>query len=99
VAVADFDGDGDDDILFELGNGDKLITNVGGGNTWLGHSDRSVKAVGDFDGDGDADILFELADGNKLIANVGGANEWLGLDDRSVVGADLTGLGLSIEIA
>lgn len=99
VAVGDFDGDGDDDILFEFQGGNKLIANIGQANTWLGMSDRTAKAVGDFDGDGDDDVLFEFQDGNKLIANIGGANEWLGLDDRSVVAADLTGLGLGVEIA
>lgn len=99
IGVGDFDGDGDDDILFQLADGNKYIANLGAGNTWLGADDRSAIAIGDFDGDGDDDILMQFADGNKAVTNVGGANEWLGLDDRTVVGADLTGLGLGIDIA
>jgi len=99
VGVGDFDGDGDDDILFEFAGGNKLIHNVGTGNTWLGQNDRTAKAIGDFDGDGDDDIVMQFANGDKLIANVGTGNEWLGLNDRDVVGADLLGLGLGIDIA
>ncbi|MEP0069084.1 hypothetical protein [Pyruvatibacter sp.] len=99
VGVGDFDGDGDDDILFEMADGNKFIVNVGQASTWLGGSDRVVKSIGDFDGDGDADILMQFSDGNKLIANVGEASEWLAMSDRDVIGADLAGLGLAIEIA
>jgi len=79
----DFNGDGDDDFLFQFADGNKLISDIGTGNTYLGIPDRAAAGIGDFDGDGDADILLQFANGDKLVANVGAGNTWLGASDRT----------------
>ncbi len=72
IGAGDFDGDGDDDILWqhkdglvhqwEMQNGDR----VAGANLHNGAligSDWNLIGAGDFDGDGDDDILWQHKDG------------------------------------
>jgi len=82
VLIADFDGDGDDDILRADGNGDgtqynRLALSNGTGQ-WTVHFDSPHRAligehralhVGDFDGDGAADLLHVDGGGNGTELN------------------------------
>jgi len=81
---SDFDGDGDDDVVFSFVSDTNAMINHadGSGGSWIGYAGRTLLDTGDFDGDGDTDLLFQLADGNKLIFNVGQGGTWLGSNDR-----------------
>ncbi|MEP0069087.1 calcium-binding protein [Pyruvatibacter sp.] len=85
--TSDFDGDGDDDIVFSLTASGNSVTNSadGAGGGWIGYADRTVIGTGDFNGDGDADLLFRFADGNHSGFDSGGAGPWLGRSDRTAV--------------
>ncbi|MEP0069085.1 hypothetical protein [Pyruvatibacter sp.] len=79
----DFDGDGDDDILFDLA-GNFVVGNVGGASVFVGSSDRTALAAGDFDGDGSTEVLMELdGSGAHVVENIGGANVGIGQADRT----------------
>ncbi|MDW3097610.1 MAG: hypothetical protein R8J41_05890 [Alphaproteobacteria bacterium] len=81
---SDFTGDGDDDILFLLGGGNKVIGNVGEANLFIGGSDRTARLAGNFDGDDDNDILMELnAGGAYVVENIGAPNTFIGQADRT----------------
>jgi len=81
--VSNFDGDADDDILFNLG-GNFIVGNVGAPNVFIGSSDRSALAAGDFDGNGSTDILMELnGSGIHVVENVSAPNTLLGQTDRT----------------
>jgi hypothetical protein len=103
-AIADFNGDGRNDILWRGDNG--ALTN------WLGRLDGgfagndaaafvgvpiswSVAGAGDFNGDGRADILWRN--------NNGALTNWLGRPDGGFVGNDATalytGIAASLKVA
>lgn len=83
-ARSDFDGDGDDDILFQFPGGAKILGNVGEANVFIGGADRTARLVGDFDGDNDTDILMELnANGAYILERAGEGNLYLGQSDRT----------------
>ncbi|MEP0069086.1 calcium-binding protein [Pyruvatibacter sp.] len=85
--TSDFDGDGDDDIVFSLtASGNSVFNNADGtGGGWIGYADRTVIGTGDFNGDGDADLLFRFADGNHSGFDSGGGGPWLGRLDRTAM--------------
>ncbi|GAA6155337.1 hypothetical protein NBRC116588_08100 [Pyruvatibacter sp. HU-CL02332] len=85
--TSDFDGDGDDDIVYSLtASGNSVFNNADGtGGGWIGYSDRTVIGTGDFNGDGDADLLFRFADGNHSGFDSGGGGPWFGRSDRTAV--------------
>ncbi|MDW3097608.1 MAG: calcium-binding protein [Alphaproteobacteria bacterium] len=85
--TSDFDGDGDDDIVYSLtASGNSVFNNADGtGGGWIGYADRTVIGTGDFNGDGDADLLFRFTDGNHSGFDSGGAGPWLGRSDRTAV--------------
>jgi hypothetical protein len=64
IGLADFTGDGQDEVLFRHANGDNRVWTMVNGqrvssDTITGaHSDWSVAALGDFDADGDADLFW-----------------------------------------
>jgi hypothetical protein len=65
----DFDGDGDNDILWRHVDGQVVTWEMEGGLLVTNHSIASaggnwrINGTGDFDGDGDADILWRHTDG------------------------------------
>jgi hypothetical protein len=73
VGVGDFDGDGNNDILWETGGGQLAVWEMNGTHiksadyikngptpTGIPGADWHVADVGDFDGDGKADILWRI---------------------------------------
>ena len=64
IGLADFTGDGQDEVLFRHANGDNRVWTMVNGqrvssDTITGaHSDWFVAALGDFDADGDADLFW-----------------------------------------
>jgi hypothetical protein len=73
VGVGDFDGDGNNDLLWETGGGQLAVWEMNGTHiksadyikngptpTGIPGSDWHVADVGDFDGDGKADILWRV---------------------------------------
>lgn len=84
---SDFDGDGDDDVVFKLTASGNSVTNSadGTGGGWIGYAERAVIGTGDFNGDGDADLLFRFTDGNHSGFDSGGGGPWLGRSDRTAV--------------
>lgn len=106
--LADFDGDGKDDILWEKADGTTAIwlmngTAYAGGGVILGPGTGwHVKFIGDFDGDGKADLLWENDDGASALwlmnglAQVGGGRLFAGGTGwLSTKVADLDGNGKS----
>ncbi|GAA6155338.1 hypothetical protein NBRC116588_08110 [Pyruvatibacter sp. HU-CL02332] len=86
-ATSDFDGDGDDDVVFKLTASGNSVHNSadGTGGGWIGYADRTVIGTGDFNGDGDADLLFRFTGGNHSGFDSGGGGPWLGRSDRTAV--------------
>jgi hypothetical protein len=86
IAVADYDGDGDDDVLFlnQLGGnalfrnrGDGTFENVTAAAPALVLADRVCvgAAFGDYDNDGDQDLYITTTrGGNVLLENLGGGS-------------------------
>ena len=78
LAVGDFNGDGQSDVLFSKAgayaiwetNGKAL---TGGGNVGSPGSAYAYKGVGDFNGDGKSDILFEETNGVYATWDLSGA--------------------------
>ncbi len=76
LTVADFDGDGSPDVLFN-GAGGALLFNRGGRLTLVtdsgltGITGKLAPAAADFDGDGHLDVLVPTATGVKLFRNDG----------------------------
>jgi hypothetical protein len=72
VDAADFDADGDADILFQHADGRVVTWEIEDGrlvrnhNINLASSSWAIEAVGDFDGDGDGDILWRHAAGRVV---------------------------------
>lgn len=74
LLVADFDGDGDLDLLAQHDNGSwQLMTNLGSASSFIANNQTlfhpdSLGLVGDFNGDGMADILLtDIGDGSWTI--------------------------------
>lgn len=74
LLVADFDGDGDLDLLAQHDNGSwQLMTNLGSASSFIANNQTlfhpdSLGLVGDFNGDGMADILLtDISDGSWTI--------------------------------
>src|SRR5436305_9973728 len=79
-AVADFNGDGRSDILFQHENGDLLAWEMNGATIVPGSGEIAnpglswhVSGIGDFNGDGRADILFQHDSGDLLVWEMNGA--------------------------
>jgi hypothetical protein len=80
-ALADFDGDGDLDVVIARDSLNRLYLNSGGGNfventfTALGSNSFDARGVaaGDVDQDGDADIVFANASSADLVMRNNGA--------------------------
>ena len=73
LAVADFDGDGGDDLLLQLQtNGATFVLNGEGGfqQGFGQHPIGGIEMVGDFDGNGKHDILVRLA--TDVVISLGG---------------------------
>jgi len=74
LSAADFDGDGDIDVVFETGQNNKFkwCENVNGdGSAWsaheIGDAEYSELDVADLDGDGDIDIIGTLQNADDVI--------------------------------
>ncbi len=89
--VADFDNDGDLDILSELSK--ELYVN-NGNNTFTGQ-DLSFNdgAIGDIDNDGDIDVV----NGNTLYRNDNTTNDWIKIHTIGVE-SNSNGIGARIEL-
>jgi uncharacterized repeat protein (TIGR01451 family) len=79
LSAADFDGDGDQDIMLEHDDDQELMLNDGQGGFIgtgvklpLSSNNSLISSVGDIDGDGDLDLLQpDLADGHIVYFNRG----------------------------
>jgi hypothetical protein len=80
VGSADFNGDGDADLVFQSTNGTPVIWTMNGASitstTTLANpgSSWSAIATGDFNGDGNPDILFQNVDGTPMIYTMNGTS-------------------------
>jgi len=105
VAVTDFAGTGETDVLFQGTDGTLAIWKsdgtslVGGGNIGNPGAGWSFKAAADFNGDGKADVLFQNIDGTYAswdIADhsiIGGGNIGTAAGYSFVAAGDLDGDG------
>jgi len=79
VGVADFNLDGQADLLWRHADGSVALWRMsgagflGGGTVYNPGADWSVAGTGDFNGDGRADILFRHADGSAAVWLMNGA--------------------------
>ena len=85
--TGDFNGDGDDDILWQGSDGAPAVWMMDGAHVdWLGTvgpfnpgPNWEIKGTGDFNGDGKDDILWQGSDGTPAVWMMDGAHvDWLG---------------------
>ncbi|MHC4841666.1 MAG: FG-GAP repeat domain-containing protein [Planctomycetota bacterium] len=97
VDAADFDNDGDMDLLSASGEGADLFTNDGQGNftkAWTFQYQAVVRAfaIGDLDNNGYLDIVVAASGSNKVYLNTAGYFTFGG--EFQIVNDDTTGLTL-----
>ncbi len=106
AAIADLDGDGDDDIVMQNPTtADVAVLVMEGGNKqvarWIGRwADNTVIGAGDADNDGDADIFLQNSDtGSQMLVQIENAQKvtgrwigtWGGVTTRSIADIDADG--------
>jgi hypothetical protein len=80
IGAGDFNGDGNDDILFQNSDGTVTEWEMNGTSivsaVAVGNPGTSWKAIGtgDFNGDGNSDILFQKNDGTPMIWEMNGTS-------------------------
>jgi FG-GAP-like repeat/FG-GAP repeat len=100
-AVADFDGDGKADVLWQSGTGEVTTSLMGGSSVFscasLAVQTDSVMGTGDFNGDGKADIVWRnMSTGAVRISlmNGGTATQWLSVGQTPIaLNTKLEGIG------